>query len=74
MTGPESGAAPDQRPGLDAQTTSEMAVGLTHAAGIPAGRVVAVSEALAGLLALAASLDELALEGISPAGGPPRWP
>jgi len=56
------------------QTTSEVAARLTQAAGIPAGREVAVTAALAELLALAASLDELALEGISPAFDPPRWP
>jgi hypothetical protein len=57
-----------------AETTSQLAVRLTQAAGIPAEREAAVSGALAELLALAASLDELALEGISPAFGPPSWP
>jgi len=58
----------------DAQTSSALAVRLTRAAGIPAEREAAVSGALAELLVLAASLDELALEGISPAFGPARWP
>jgi hypothetical protein len=74
MTGPPSAPGSGERPGPDARTTSELAIRLTQAAGIPAGREVAVSRALAELLALAASLDELALEGISPAFAPPRWP
>ena len=33
-----------------------------------------VEEALAALIALAETLDELDLEGVEPASGPPCWP
>ena len=51
------GEKPRQPPRADAEETSELAV----------------SEALAALLVLAASLEELELEGVEPASGYPRW-
>ena len=51
------GEKPRQPPTADEEATGELAV----------------SEALAALLALAASLEELELEGVEPAYGYPRW-
>jgi hypothetical protein len=54
-------------------TASERAVRLADAAGVLEGRRVVVGHALAQLLALAASLEELPLEGVQPAPSEPGW-
>jgi len=53
----------------------ERTVDLAAAAGLdlPPERVEAVTEALDHLLALAAQLDELPLDGVEPLQGAPEW-
>jgi Asp-tRNA(Asn)/Glu-tRNA(Gln) amidotransferase C subunit len=52
----------------------ELTASLARAAGLslPEDRVAEVGEALAALLALAATLEELSLDGVEPALGCPR--
>jgi hypothetical protein len=60
-------------PSADGPTASERAARLVDAAGLPQGRRGVVGAALGQLLALAASLEELPLEGVQPAPGEPGW-
>jgi hypothetical protein len=67
---PVPGAPP---PSGDGPTASDRAARLLDAAGVPEGRRGVVGAALAQLLGLAASLDELPLEGVPPAPADLEW-
>jgi Asp-tRNA(Asn)/Glu-tRNA(Gln) amidotransferase C subunit len=53
----------------------ELTASLARANGLELSRerLRAVAQGLADLLEMAAGLEELPLEGVEPAGGPPRW-
>jgi hypothetical protein len=53
----------------------ELVIALAEAAGmpLPEDRAAEVGQALSDLLVLAATLDELPLDGVEPALGPQRW-
>jgi hypothetical protein len=70
---PADHASDPTPPSADGPSATEWATRLVDAAEVPEERRRVVGAALAQLLALAASLEELPLEGVPPAPGEPGW-